>query len=162
MNRLRVASLAAFLTAASFHPVSALEKRAMLMPEHVGEEWGAAATVTLAYYNICTGWIWAYSGWAEGEQVGVYFEPDCSLPALIRASSVLTFDGPWSGYGYTGTIAIVSADDCSGQIIASQPWVGGDGWNDHTWNVEVSASVQLACVTGVEATSWGRVKGIYE
>jgi hypothetical protein len=140
MNRTCLAPLVALLVfaAATLHPAFALEKREMRFPDHMAEEWSAGATVTLAYYNICTGWLWLWGPWSDDEQVGVRFEPeDCSLVALLRTSAVLTLSPAPSGWGYTGTIAILPADDCSGERIASQPWVAVSGWTMHAWDVEV-------------------------
>ena len=40
---------------------------------------GATGFCSIIYYNLCAGWLWTWSGWAEGDELGVYFDlpTDC-------------------------------------------------------------------------------------
>jgi hypothetical protein len=49
----------------------ALEKTAVRHADIERENWGAATTCTVAYYNFCTGWLWVWSGWSPNDVVGV-------------------------------------------------------------------------------------------
>lgn len=53
--------------------VPALEKRSALLTAERADGWNASLTSTIAYYNICTGWVWVWSGWDGGDQVRVTF-----------------------------------------------------------------------------------------
>ena len=35
---------------------------------------GATGFCSIVYYNICSGWIWIYSGWALGDEPGIAFD----------------------------------------------------------------------------------------
>ena len=45
-------------------PADALEKRPARAPDR--DAWTESSTVTIGYYNICTGWVWVWSGWSAG------------------------------------------------------------------------------------------------
>ena len=68
-NFLGAATLALALVA-FVSPASALEKRAGLAVED-DRAWEAGGSVTISYYNICTGWVWIWSGWSPNDVVGV-------------------------------------------------------------------------------------------
>jgi hypothetical protein len=116
-------------------PASALEKTSARMIDRP-EDWSASTTGTIRYYNNCTGWVWVWSGWAPGEQLGVNFDTGpCTTPPVLNASWALTFSGVPSGYGFTGTIAAVGGQDCAAPVVASQPYLPpvADGWNATVW-----------------------------
>ena len=53
----------------------ALERTPMQMiDDSRGNDWNAATTVTVAYYNFCQGWIWVWGGWSPGDQCGTAFD----------------------------------------------------------------------------------------
>jgi hypothetical protein len=114
----------------------ALEKtsKPMLDPS---EDWGAANTVTVRYYNTCTGWLWVWSGWADGEAMGVCVDAGChpGESPVISATWALTFSPMPSGYGFTGTISIQDNCDCTGTVLAAQPFLPISGWTGHAWGV---------------------------
>jgi hypothetical protein len=120
-------------------PASALEK---ISRPAVGfdrlEAWSSGPLNTIAYYNTCTGWIWTWSGFQPGERIGVYYEtqPIFEFNHFLETSSHFVFSGAPSGYGYTGTLEIRTADaaQCPGPVRASQPWLPVAGWNEITWN----------------------------
>lgn len=115
----------------------ALEKTSERMLDDVRDEWDSASTFTVAYYNYCTGWIWIWGGWSPGELTGECFDV-CPNGGLV-SNWLRTRDAAPTGYGFTGTMSIRSADAncCPTGIVASQPWLPGDGWNLYSWNVPV-------------------------
>jgi hypothetical protein len=115
----------------------ALEKAAKpMIDDGRGDDWGATTSVTIRYYNLCTGWLWVWSGWAHGEALGVCVDA-CGSNANLGATWALTFTPQPSGYGFTGTISIQDRCDCTGNVLAAQPWLPISGWTAHAWNVLV-------------------------
>ena len=37
-------------------------------------EGGATGYCSISYYNLCSGWLWIFSGWAYGDMAGVVFD----------------------------------------------------------------------------------------
>ncbi|MGQ0720610.1 MAG: hypothetical protein ACT4PE_03425 [Candidatus Eiseniibacteriota bacterium] len=124
-------------------PASALEKASRsLIDDGRGDDWGAWASVTLRYFNTCTGWLWVWSGWANGEALGVCVD-GCGPapgPTNLAATWALTFTPQPSGYGFTGTISVQDRCDCTGNVLASQPWLPIFGFTPHVWNIYVPAA----------------------
>jgi hypothetical protein len=121
-------------------PAAALEKASRPFDDDRGDAWGATASVTVRYYNTCTGWLWVWSGWANGEAIGVC--ANTCVPGIsgsLATTWALTFTPQPSGYGFTGTISIRDRCDCTGSLIAAQPWLPIFGWTAHAWNVLVRA-----------------------
>jgi hypothetical protein len=118
--------LAAMLCIAS--PGMALEKRASSFDGDRSDDWNAGATCRVNYYNICTGWVWCWSGFGEGGRVGLVVNSCCGPEenaALLQSIHFACAEAP-PGYGFTGTIAVHSTDanDCPvGAPIASQPFI---------------------------------------
>jgi len=106
----------------------ALEKRATSFDGNGSDDWNAGATCRVKYYNICTGWVWCWSGFGDGGRVGLVVNSCCGAgeqAALLQSNHFLCTGAP-SGYGFTGTIAVhnVDANDCPvGAAIASQPFL---------------------------------------
>jgi hypothetical protein len=103
----------------------ALEKKAVLASDR-SDDWNAGASCTVSYYNICTGWVWVWSGFGDGGRMGTVFNTCCPAPQqsqLLQTSIFVASSSP-PGYGFTGTIAVHNSDanDCPvGAPIASQP-----------------------------------------
>jgi hypothetical protein len=102
--------------------------------------WSAASTLcNLRYFNTCTGWMWAWSGFASGARIGVVCPGVCDpLGRLVETRTLIATGAP-AGYGYTGTVAIhaVSGHDCpTGAALQSQPWLptGSFSYQVHFWN----------------------------
>jgi hypothetical protein len=120
--------------------------------------WSSAATCQSTYFNICTGWLWVWSGFPANERVGVTNDRCCTgdpTPVLAQTQQYqLTATPP--GYGFTGTIAVHNADALRcpvGAPLASQPWIS-DG-NDTSisiqvknWNVVIPATFALVWTFG--------------
>jgi hypothetical protein len=101
----------------------ALEKKAALATDRA-DDWNAGATCRVNYYNICTGWVWVWSGFGDGGRVGTVFNTCCSNQSQLLQTSIFVATSAPSGYGFTGTIAVhnTDANDCPvGAPLASQP-----------------------------------------
>jgi hypothetical protein len=63
------------IAAAVFFPAPslALEKTAARFHDDSNRaDWQRGfGTITIYYYNSCTGWVWVWSDWAAGDVVGV-------------------------------------------------------------------------------------------
>lgn len=155
----RYLTISLVLTAALFlaTPGVALEKMSVRALDDSRGEWNNATTVTLAYYNYCTGWIWIWGGWSPGDLTGECFDV-CPNGGLI-SNMLRTRTAAPSGYGFTGTMSIMSADAncCPTGVVASQPWLPLDGWNLYTWNVPIPPKIivmlQWAAPSGFTALS---------
>lgn len=89
--------------------------------------WRAATSCSLAYYNICTGWIWNWSGWSPNDRFGVVFDHCCgSDQATLTSVSVYVYTGAPGGYGLTGALEVydVDANSCpTGSPLYTQSWL---------------------------------------
>jgi hypothetical protein len=137
-----------------YSPASALEKHARPMDDAWAPDWAASTTVTIRYYNTCTGWLWVWSGWAHGEALGVCLGSECYW-GIVAATWTLTFTPQPSGYGFTGTISINDRCDCTGNVLAAQPWLPISGWTAHAWNV----SLPLGLSQTLFEIRWGAPPG---
>ncbi|MFH1680789.1 MAG: hypothetical protein ABIH26_09100, partial [Candidatus Eisenbacteria bacterium] len=67
------AVLCALLSSAALADVPNRPKEAVrdaIVPHGIG---GATGQCSVVYYNICSGWMWLYSGWEQGDEAGVAF-----------------------------------------------------------------------------------------
>jgi len=87
----------------------ALEKTAVRADRTNADGWDAGASCSVTYANICTGWLWVWSGWSPGDTFGVGFEPCCANGALVGATAYFWTGSP-SGYGFTGTLTLSEGD----------------------------------------------------
>ncbi|MGQ0720608.1 MAG: hypothetical protein ACT4PE_03415 [Candidatus Eiseniibacteriota bacterium] len=137
-----------FLTAFTLVAVMALATSALalekasrsMIDDGRGDDWGATNSFTLRYYNTCTGWLWVWSGWAHGEALGVCVDACTPGSTNLAATWTLTFTPQPSGYGFTGTISVQDRCDCTGNVLASQPWLPISGFTPHVWNLAVPGS----------------------
>ena len=137
--------VSAFVLAAIFMLATsglALEKTAAQFNGDDLGDWNAATTCSVGYYNICTGWIWIWSGFADGEVLGRVSDTCCDpgSASVLDGSYLYYWTGAQAGYGFTGTHAVyaVDASDCpTGAALASQPWLPASGWNLTMWGVNV-------------------------
>ncbi|NNE44202.1 MAG: hypothetical protein HKN12_08325 [Gemmatimonadetes bacterium] len=149
-TRILATALALFVLHA---PSQALEKTTRPLVYDRSDEWGVTNTVTIAYYNNCTGWVWVWSGWSPGEKVGVCYNAG-SAGCSLNTTWALTFSPAPSGYGFTGTIQLETECDCTGNVLAAQPYLGGpSGWNATAWGVAVPSTflvaIRFAAPTGL-------------
>lgn len=116
-------------------PAAALEKNSGRMPVPPGDEWIPAGSAwTVSYYNVCTGWVWNWSGLECGEQIGVGFRNDiCPFDGLLHAILLYCPSESPAGYAYTGTVSIYEADaeyhPVSGGTLGTWPFLFDRGWN---------------------------------
>ena len=88
-----------------------LEKRTIQFDDSWPDEWNTRNTCRINYYNICTGWIWCWSGFQDGDRMGVVFESCGQISKRLR----LHVRG-----GFTGTISTYPADanNCPVQSVS--------------------------------------------
>ena len=131
----------------------ALEKTARaLTDDSRADAWNAGGSCTIQYYNFCTGWLWVWSGWAPGNEVGVSNVSCCGGGASTLTASwhYILSAGP-SGYGFTGTIEASAADanNCpTGAPIQSQVFLPVSGWNNYLWSASVPANFVIHATFG--------------
>jgi hypothetical protein len=141
--RLRfLASAASILLLASATSSMALEKRSVRMADGGHESWSRGTTpCTVTYYNTCTGWIWVWSGWLQGDRLGTAFSACCPSGQNVHqltAAWIFAATGSPSGYGFTGSLDVWSADaqECpTGPALHSQPFLPLSGWNGFDWSL---------------------------
>ena len=106
-----------------------LEKRPMHFEGSAPDEWSTRDTCRIpSYYNICTGWVWCWSGFQDGDKMGVVFD-SCLIPgissSLLQSIHFICTSAP-PGYGFTGTISTFAVDtnNCPmGSPISSLPFL---------------------------------------
>ena len=125
------------------------------LEKHVGRAvdddraWQAGTSLSFAYYNLCTGWVWVWEGWEPNDVIGVTYS---------QTSPVLSLNGTWwffgtgspAGYGFTGTVEIRVADSdrCPvGGGLATQSFLPVSGWNAIDWVGGVSVGSGQFSVT---------------
>jgi hypothetical protein len=136
---------------------TALEKTSVRFTDEPREDWNRASTsCQVAYYNLCNGWIWVWSGWDAGDTFGVWFSGCC--PGGFGTRSLLdTFlffqqEAP-SGYGFTGTLDVWNADGQGCPVappLRSTPFLPTSNWNQVSFAgspVDVSAGDFVITVT---------------
>lgn len=118
----------------------ALEKTTVQFPDP--EPWaGSGATCTLAWYNVCTDYLWNWSDWGPTDRLGAVFEDSSSMTNTVQETRIFIWHaaaGP--GWGYTGMLEIYEADEngCpTGLPVQSQFWHPISGWNTHDWSATV-------------------------
>ncbi len=109
-----------------------------------------AGTCSIIYYNLCSGWIWIYSGFAAGDEVGVIFDlvADCGkLPGetccMTHGFWYWRFTSPTYGFTVSYGLFEVDANGCK------TAQTGGLAFSDpaERWNLLPG----LGCVTGDQA-----------
>jgi len=115
------------------HPALALQRTSVRVDRAEPEGWHAGTSCAVTYANICTGWLWVWSGWDPLESVGVIFEPCCEGASLTSTQAYFWTATP-SGWGFTGTLSIHTVvSDCPGDVIASRACVPYPGPNIDIW-----------------------------
>ncbi|GJM44452.1 MAG: hypothetical protein DHS20C21_12940 [Gemmatimonadota bacterium] len=140
-----LASLIAYLGGATAG--FALEKNSQPIPTNREEtDWRQGATCTTSYFNTCTGWLWTWSGWAAGDVLGMVYDPCCVDSPVLTSTSTYVWTGASTGYGFTGTIEVSTADGagCPTAQLAQQAFLPVSGPNVHVWNLAVTGPVVLS------------------
>ena len=121
----------------------ALEKTAVRGVETKGDWNAGTSSCSVGYYNICTGYIWVWSGWAANSVMGTVYDT-CCLPGQdsnVTSTFFYYRTGAPASYGFTGTASLtdVDANDCPTATLASQPILPASGWNFLLWGTAVPA-----------------------
>ncbi len=130
-----LAALLAFATSGL-----ALEKSASQFSGDTLGDWNAGgSSVSVSYYNICTGWIWVYSSLPGELEAGTVFD-NCGN-GVVQSTYMYFRTAAPANYGFTGTAAIetVDAQDCPTGALMSQPHLPAAGWNFFAWGVAAPA-----------------------
>jgi hypothetical protein len=120
---------------------NALEKRIERCDPYSADDWSAASTCLVSYYNICTGWVWIFGFDSPTVQLGVHASANVETWNLTQ-SRIRYWSGSPCGRGFTGTIAVYTADanGCpAGPPLESQafcpPYVpGGNAFYTQNWS----------------------------
>jgi hypothetical protein len=146
--------LTAFVLAASLVCATsalALEKTAARLTDDTRPDgWNAGSSCSVRYYNTCTGWVWIWSGWGPGDTIGACFENCCAPDGGVLATSwAYVWTAAPSGYGFTGTIAVSTADAncCPDTQLGSQTFLPISGWNSYAWGLNTGAGSFVVSVT---------------
>ena len=137
---LRISFLSALGCLAMCPPVFGLERVLTRLPEGEEDGWSAGLTCSISYFNTCTGWVWVWSGWKPGAQMGVTFDTCCQGSSDLNSSAIFTWTGAPAGRGFTGVIEVLAADEtgcATGAPLASQVYLTISGWNQYLWKVAV-------------------------
>ena len=125
-------------------PAMALEKTAAPF-DGDRDAWQRGTDCTITYYNICTGWIWIWSGWSPGDQFGVSFTSCCAggNESSVVGSWIYFGTGSPAGYGFTGTMEVYDADGngcpTGASVYSDNMFLPTSGWNF----VDLSSSAVL-------------------
>lgn len=115
-------------------PAHALERVAVPMDREGPGPWDAGASCAVTYANICTGWLWVWSGYELSDIVGVIFDPCCGNGRLV-ATQAYFWTGAPMGWGFTGTLTVSSVESgCPGTTYASRPLLPVSGAVVDTWS----------------------------
>jgi hypothetical protein len=146
----RVPCCVALVVLLAAGPALGFEKTPVRYEASHSGEWSAAATCTIAYYNICTGWMWAWSRWGPRDIVGVCFDV-CGTNASCELQSQRFYatEGVCAGYYFIGSMNVYAADENScptGLPLATHtPLYPTTGWNFLDWaGTEVPARFVVA------------------
>ncbi len=139
--------------------VSALEKTPARWdgPERDGD-WGRAATCSVSYYNICSGWVWNWSGWDPGDRLGTHYESCCGPTDTSYLMNFFMYFSAGSppGYGFTGSIEVwpIDANKCpTGAAISTMAYTPVGGWNEITFAAPIVVPPEFAVFYASNPTS---------
>ena len=140
-----IVAIVAFLVAPG---ANALEKTREAVDDGEYSDWSAGATCTVLHYNFCTGWVFNWSGWADGDVVGQVYDSCCNGASELLLSNLRIRDGAPAGYGFTGTISVSAADanDCPTTPIMTQAYLPTEGWQIVNWGAPVPSRFIVSMV----------------
>jgi hypothetical protein len=129
----------ALVAAVSVGPAAGLERAIAPAPPERADEWErSGCTSSVAYYNICTGWVFIWSDWSPGDRVAVTYDVRpptgwvCDVPYWHFRQVLYFWTGSPPGYGFTGTLELHETD-ASGCVtvppLASHSLLPTTGWN---------------------------------
>lgn len=148
---LRLSLLAVAVALATSSTGSALERRTKSV-DLDRDVWARGSSCSVAYYNLCTGWIWSWDGWFPDDRFGTVFQ-NCGGAGATLESSWIFAENAASCYGFAGMIGVYDVDqnNCPvGLPLAEQPFCPNSGWNVHSWNISVGGefAIQVRMVDG--------------
>ncbi len=135
LRRLQLMLLLGLSLILAVSAVHALEKTAVRVTDEIGRSasWQSAGTCSIAYYNVCTGWVWVWWGWSPCDCYGVCFTTCCTAgQTAITETGYYCFTAAPSGYSFTGVVEAWSATPnyCpTGVALGSQAHLPTSGWN---------------------------------
>ncbi|NNE08572.1 MAG: hypothetical protein HKN20_08420 [Gemmatimonadetes bacterium] len=73
---------------------------------------GGSNACTIVYYNFCSGWIWLYSGFAQGDEAAVVYDlaADCSGGPCCHTGGFWYWRYTTPGYGFTVSYDLYDVD----------------------------------------------------
>lgn len=129
----------------------ALERTTIRATDDLGNQWNAGSTCNVSYYNVCTGWLWVWSGWVPGDGIGVCITSCCPGQTQLTQSTMDVISAAPPGYGFTGTIQVNAADaNCcpTGAPIQQQAWLPVTRLNTYAWNANVPSNFVISVTFG--------------
>ncbi|MBZ0267812.1 hypothetical protein K8I85_06625 [bacterium] len=131
-------------------PAHSLERRSVRADRGQRDGWDAGASCSITYANICSGWLYVWTG-EEDDVWGVVFDPCCASGQLISTQAYFWTGAP-AGWGCTGTLAVSEViDDCLGATYDARPLIppgrGGPVQTDD-WLGVLPGSVALTYTFG--------------
>lgn len=139
--------LAGLMTLSLSSPSAALEKTAARAVDD-DRAWQAGSSVSVAYYNLCNGWVWIWEGWEPNDIIGVAY--DFVWATELNSNWWYFGTGAPAGYGFTGTIEVNFVDNnyCPVHVpLASQSFLPVTGWNAVVWSPGVYVGSSRFSVT---------------
>jgi hypothetical protein len=132
------------------------------------DNWAAQVTCTVHYYNICTGWVWVWSGFADGETPGTVFDNCCGNDGALTGSFQYFPTGAPPAYGFTGSAQV---NTVTGTVphnealvwppVAQIPYLpAGAGWEYIAWGVSVPSRFAVS-YTIADANAYGTPVAMY-
>jgi hypothetical protein len=118
---------------------------------------GATGACSIVYYNLCSRWLWIWSGWAQYDIAGVCFDLPADCDKLPGETCVFThmwwywrYTAPTYGFLVNHKVWEADSDCCK---IDPPVWVlaGADpveGWNFFEPTGDVCITTDYAVITG--------------
>ncbi len=154
MNRIAGSVVLLLLLATS---ASALERSTAVFDRAQADPWGASATCTVHYWNVCTGWLWVWSAepgdesphpnWGHQDVLGQVYD-SCHESCVLEATQVYAWSGAPSDYGHTGFVRISTADanGCPDVTLAEQSYLPVSGATQFLWDLPVPDRIVMQVI----------------
>jgi hypothetical protein len=142
LRRLAAAGVTLWLGAL---PSVALERASAVARDLPDErDWSLGPTCAISYFNICTGWLWIWRS-QFGERFGMTLQPCCNQ-ASLDATEIYCWDSGSPGRGYSGTIALYTADEqnCPDVLLEQRPFLPHKGSNLFEWGFAAPGRLVVA------------------
>jgi hypothetical protein len=119
----------------------ALEKTQARFTGDAPDDWVTSEeTISISYYNICLGWVWVWSGFADSEMFGTVFNHGAGV---LTGSYQYFPTGAPPGYGFTGWAVVNNVKGekphLEGLVWPAKAQIpflpAGAGWEYIAWGV---------------------------